>query len=175
MKRDDLTELLSDDFGRLDDKQLMSLTIYGEARGESRDGQIAVGSVILERVEHRAWDGDTIKEVCLMPYQFSCYLPSDPNYIALKISAKNFEAQLLHSRSLRLCYDIASGLIAGTIPRTQEIAEHHICQYVETSLRRKVDRQATSLIGPERGTVAKKRWWARMRLVCTIGRHEFYV
>jgi hypothetical protein len=154
MKRDALKELLLDDFGKLDDKQLMSLVIYGEARGEGRAGAIAVGSVILERVEHRNWDGDTIKEVCLMPYQFSCLLPDDPNYIALKITAKNFEAQRLRSQALMICYDIASGLIAGTIPRTPEIAEHHVCQY------------CTSAVEPD--------WKSKMTLVATVGHHEFF-
>src|SRR3990170_4207690 len=110
MKRKELQQLINDTFGHLDDKQLMALTIYGEARGESRAGKIAVGSVILERVDHRAWDGDTIKEVCLMPWQFSCFLPADPNFPALKLIAENFDVQRLRSRTLQLCYDIASGL-----------------------------------------------------------------
>jgi spore germination cell wall hydrolase CwlJ-like protein len=67
MKTSDLKELLLDTFGHLSDKQLMALTIYGEARGEAKEGKVAVGSVILERVEHRRWDGETIPEVCLMP------------------------------------------------------------------------------------------------------------
>lgn len=155
MKRDELQKLLVETFGHLDDKQLMSLTIYGESRGEGRDGQIAVGSVILERVEHRAWDGNTIKAVCLMPYQFSCFLPSDPNFIALKLMAKNFEAQYGRSSALQKCYAVASGLIVGTIARTPEIAEHHATQY------------CTQSVFPD--------WKSKMKLVATVGHHEFYV
>jgi hypothetical protein len=77
------TELLQY-FGKLDDKQIMGLTIYGEARGEIDEGKIAVGTVILERVDKQGWMGKTIQEVCLKPYQFSCYLPSDPNFPKLK-------------------------------------------------------------------------------------------
>ena len=51
------------DFGFLSDDKLLCLTIYAEARGEPREGKIAVGSVILERVDHRNWDGKNIKEV----------------------------------------------------------------------------------------------------------------
>ena len=182
MKNNELQKLLIDTFGNLTDKQLLCLTIYGESRGEGREGQIAVGSVIQERVEHREWDGDTIHEVCLMPYQFSCFLPADPNFIALKLIVQNFDAQYGRSSALQKCFAIASGLIDGTIPRTPEIAEHHICQYVETNYRQKIDDSATSkdtlqralTTGPKLDEINKSRWWIRMKLVATFGHHEFY-
>ena len=154
MTRDELQKSLLADFGSLDDKQLMALTIYGESRGESREGQIAVGSVVLERVDHRGWDGDTIKEVCLMPWQFSCFLPQDPNYIDLKITARNFDARYEKSSALQKCYAVASGLIDGTIARTPEIAANHVCQY------------CTGAVNPS--------WKSKMKLVATVGHHEFY-
>lgn len=141
-------------FGHLTDKQLLALTLYGEARGESRDGQIAVGSVILERVDHRGWDGDTIKEVCLMPWQFSCFLPSDPNSGDLAIIALNFDARFSCSYALRACWVVATGLIDGTIERTPEIAAHHVCQY------------CTTAVNPD--------WKTKMTRVATVGHHEFY-
>ncbi len=153
-KSAEIKKLLNETFGRLDDKQILALTIYGEARGEGREGMIAVGSVILERVEHRGWDGDTIQEVCLMPWQFSCFLPADPNFIALKLMAQNFAAQHEKSRSLQNCYAVASGLLDGTIERTPEIAEHHVCQY------------CTQAVKPD--------WKSKMTLVATVGHHEFY-
>jgi spore germination cell wall hydrolase CwlJ-like protein len=67
MKTPDLKKLLDQRFGHLSDDRLLALTIYGEARKKSREGKIAIASVVLERVEHRNWDGQTIKEVCLMP------------------------------------------------------------------------------------------------------------
>ena len=153
MNRVELQKSLLADFGSLDDKQLMALTIYGEARGEGREGMIAVGSVILERVDHRGWDGDTIKEVCLMPWQFSCFLPQDPNYIDLKITARNFDARYEKSSALQKCYAVASGLIDG-IARTPEIAAHHATQY------------CTGAVNPD--------WKKKMKLVATVGHHEFY-
>jgi hypothetical protein len=38
-------------FKKLDKKQLLSLAIYGEARGEAIEGKIAVASVIMNRIE----------------------------------------------------------------------------------------------------------------------------
>ncbi len=154
MKTSALKEFLFDTFGHLEDAQLMALTVYGEARGEADEGKVAVGSVILERVERRDWDGKTVSEVCLMPYQFSCYLPDDPNFQALKLIAGDWDAKMMHSRDLRGCYKIASGLLSGEIPRTPEIAEHHAMQYKTLKCR--------------------AAWAEKMKKVAVIGRHEFY-
>lgn len=175
MTNADLKKYLLDTFGHLDDKQLLAITIYAEARGEGRDGMIAQGSVVLERVEHRGWDGDTIQEVCLMPWQFSCFLPQDPNFIALKMMAANFDAQYRQSGTLQKCYAVASGLIDGTIARTPEIAAHHICQYVEANYRQKIDESTKTATGAALEKINKSRWWIRMKLVTTVGHHEFYV
>lgn len=162
MNRENLKSLLWDTFGHLSEAQLMALVLYGEARGESPEGKTAVGSVILERVDHRKWDGETIHEVCLMPYQFSCLLPADPNFQILKLIADDWTTKFMRSRVLQECYQVAEGLIDGSIPRTPEIAEHHICQYVE-----KHYRQAAPL--------RTNRWWEKMKLAATVGNHEFYV
>jgi len=50
-------------FDSLEPWQAMGLCIEREAGGEPREGKIAVATVILERVDHRSWDGKTIKEV----------------------------------------------------------------------------------------------------------------
>lgn len=154
MKKDEIKEMLTRVFSNLSKCKLLGLTIYGEARGESLEGRIAVGSVILERVDHRDWDGKTIHEVCLMPYQFSCYLPDDPNFIALKLIAESWDEKYRQSIALQQCYKIAKGLIEDNIPRTKEIADNHCCQY------KTID--------------CKADWAGKMKLVVTIGRHEFY-
>jgi spore germination cell wall hydrolase CwlJ-like protein len=50
-------------------------TVYGEARGESLEGQKAVASVIKNRVEANKsyWGGDTYTGVCYHPNQFECH------------------------------------------------------------------------------------------------------
>jgi len=158
MKPAAIKEILLDTFGHLDDKQLLALTVYGEARGERPIGKIAVASVILERVDHRDWDGNTIREVCLMPYQFSCYLPDDPNFPKLMKIAQNWEATIAgsdpESASLLECYKIAAGLLSGVIPRDSIIVKFHATQYK---------------------TVTCHAGWAdRMKRVTTIGAHEFF-
>lgn len=52
------------------DVQLLAKTISAEARGESYEGQVAVGAVILNRVEHSSFP-DTISGVVYQPGAFS--------------------------------------------------------------------------------------------------------
>jgi len=52
------------------DVQLLAKTISAEARGEPYEGQVAVGAVILNRVEHASFP-DTISGVVYQPGAFS--------------------------------------------------------------------------------------------------------
>ena len=51
----------------------LARTVYGEARGETLDGKIAVAWTVRNRVERPRWWGRTYNEVCLKPKQFSCW------------------------------------------------------------------------------------------------------
>jgi hypothetical protein len=93
------------------------------------EGKIAVGTIILERVDHRDWDGKTINEVCLKAQQFSCWDPTDPNRPQLEKIIKNWTHEMANNAALSSCYGIAEGLITGRIPRTKEIKEAHATQY----------------------------------------------
>ena len=62
----------------------LARTIYGEARGESLSGRVAIANVILNRIKRKSWFGKTVKEVCLKPWQFSCWNSNDPNRNKIK-------------------------------------------------------------------------------------------
>ena len=59
------------------DLRTVAETIWGEARGEPFEGKLAVAWVIVNRAKKR-----NLKpyQVCLQPYQFSCWNDKDPNY-----------------------------------------------------------------------------------------------
>jgi spore germination cell wall hydrolase CwlJ-like protein len=154
MKKEELAALINKTFGHLDGKQIMALTIYGEARGEKQHGRIAVGSTILERVDKQTWMGKTNQAVCLMPYQFSCYLPSDPNFEKLMEIAEAWDMAYQQNKALQECYAIASGLIDGTIPREPRIAIPHATHYKTLTCR--------------------AAWESEMKKVAVIGGHEFF-
>jgi N-acetylmuramoyl-L-alanine amidase len=137
-------------FKDLDDCQLMGLTIYGEARGESTQGRIAVGSVILERVKRGGWFGKTIKTVILLPYQFSCFLQNDPNYKKLLNISNNWETCINNDNALKECYDVSCALIEGRV-QPNIIATHY------------------------KTNNCKASWENKMRKVGVIGNHSFFI
>jgi spore germination cell wall hydrolase CwlJ-like protein len=99
-----------------EDIDILSRTIFGEARGEPLAGKIAVGRIIINRAEidlgndgKPDWWGETIKGVCLQPYQFSCWNSNDPNRSRL------LTAQL-GDRVFATCLAAAGMAIAGDGP-----------------------------------------------------------
>lgn len=68
------------------DRDILARTLWGEARGESTTGQIAVAWTIRNRVNDgkaKSWWGEGYVGVCQKPYQFSCWNKNDPNYAFL--------------------------------------------------------------------------------------------
>ncbi|KJZ41563.1 cell wall hydrolase [Pseudomonas fluorescens] len=68
------------------DRDILARTLWGEARGESLAGQIAVAWTIRNRVDDgktKSWWGEDYAGVCQKPYQFSCWNKSDPNFAYL--------------------------------------------------------------------------------------------
>lgn len=62
-----------------EDIDTLARTLFGEARGETMQGKIAVAWTVLNRVAAKSWYGKTIKDVCLKPWQYSAWNSNDPN------------------------------------------------------------------------------------------------
>jgi len=73
---------------RSEDLELLARIIYAEARGESFQGQVAVGAVILNRLEHPAFP-KTIREIIYAPGQFTAVTDRQ---IELKPDDKAYQA-----------------------------------------------------------------------------------
>lgn len=67
---DGILELVQDVF-------MLGLTVWREARGEPRDGKIAVAHSILNRVKRPSWWGDSVLSVVSKKWQYSSL--TDPN------------------------------------------------------------------------------------------------
>ena len=137
-------------FWKLTPTQLFALTLYGEARGESVEGKIAVGTIILERT--RA--GNSIKRTILQPQQFSCFSPNDKQYYRLNIIAEEWKYNYKKIPRLQECYAIAKGLVNGTITGHRLLLENRATHFKTISV--------------------KPEWSKKMNLVITIGGHQFY-
>ena len=95
------------------DIDILSKTIFGEARGESKEGQRAIGLVVLNRYRSNKWfSGTTIADTCLKYKQFSCWNRDDPNYKKLlEVSGDKITSFITLATDLvnGKCADITNG------------------------------------------------------------------
>lgn len=91
------------------DQEIVAKTIYGEARGETHQGRIAVCNVIFNRAKTPRWWGTSPRACCLHPYQFSCWNEGDPNRV--KIIAVTDEDPIYAE-----CLGIAKVAFANDLP-----------------------------------------------------------
>lgn len=104
------------------DRDIVARTIWGEARGESTAGQIAVAWTVRNRVEDgkaTSWWGEGYAGVCQKPFQFSCWNKSDPNY-AFLIGIKQ-----IPFRELAQARIAADQVIDGKMPDPTGSATHY--------------------------------------------------
>ena len=137
------------------DLDTMALTVWGEARGESAKGQIAVAWVIKNRWMHPRWwsrhsfdsiPDDTISAVCRDPWQFSCWNPSDPNRKKLEDSTTKDLDSFIQIR--KMCELV----LLNEISDPTNTADHYVVTKIANSVR-----------------------WARGRKPCAvIGNHSFF-
>lgn len=149
-------------FESLTDWQLMGLCLEREAGGEPYEGRVAVGTVIFERVDHRDWDGKTIKEVILKPWQFSWTMPeAGESYYdeSVKI-ASNWIDEYRKRVSLQDCCLIATGMIQCVVPRDPDLAKVNCCQYMNPKTAGKGQKDKLLAAG--------------MKVIKKIGAHEFF-
>lgn len=143
----------------LTDPQIVAVTLYGEARGEPIEGQIAVGCVLRNRYHTGRW-GSSYAKVCLAPWQFSCWQPEGgrANYDEVLALARELAtATVVPENALfRQCAWIAHGIIGEWICDTVRDATHYY---------------APDAMVPA-GAVPK--WAANKRPAVTIGRHLFF-
>lgn len=123
---------------------VMARTIWGEARNQGLAGMQAVANVIMNRVKRGGWYGVTPAEVCKKKYQFSCWLPSDPNYSKLQTVDTN-------DRQFAQALDVAKKALNGQIgDNTGGATEYH-----------------TTSIKPDWN-------WGKLSKTAVIGDHIFY-
>ncbi len=87
----------------------MTQTVFGEARGESPKGKVAVACVILNRARKGGWWGSTPADVCYKRYQFSCWNLGDPNRERIQVEAANSEKMLSCMNAV-----LAASKVSGT-------------------------------------------------------------
>jgi len=103
---------------------ILARTLWGEARGEKVRGIEAVAALVMNRVKRaqdrggRHWWGNSIPQVCLKPWQFSCWNPGDPNRVKL-------ERVTQEDRAFRICLRVARRAAAGVLDDPTLGATHY--------------------------------------------------
>jgi len=107
------------------DIDILARTIWGEARGESHEGRVAIANVIMNRVNMDLgndgkpdWWGEGVTQVCLKPFQFSCWLQNDPNRNKLLVVGSGDSA-------FADCLAIATDAVNGALPDITGGATHY--------------------------------------------------
>src|SRR5206468_1990445 len=105
------------------DFDILSRTLYGEARGEyDKTGPaalIAVANVIVNRFKKGGKYGQTLTEVCLKPRQFSCWNTFDPNRMI--IQEQDLEKDLL----FQFCQKVGQKVAKGIWPDLTRESDHY--------------------------------------------------
>lgn len=127
------------------DLDVLARTIYGEARGESWQGKVAVAYTIVNRAAHPSWWGKDVASVCLKPFQYSCWLASDPNFHLIQTVD-------LTSHAFRDCYAAACLVYNRTLSDPTLGSTHYY---------------ALSIPSPP-------AWAATLKATTVIGGHKFY-
>lgn len=97
----------------LSSAEIVGLTLIGEGRGEPIESQVAIGSVIRNRVN--LWK-NTYYDTCLKPEQFSCWNKNDPNYpILIELSNKLLQGRMIDDIYLLECLYIGAGIVLNQI------------------------------------------------------------
>lgn len=128
--------------------ELLAGLIFGEARGESWLGKVAVAQVVRNRVNKPGfWNwGCNWREVMLMPKQFSCFNENDPNLERI-IRTKN---RRKHDFTWQECWSIAELVYLDRIKDRLNGATHYCSVDVSPS------------------------WIDGVKYLGTIGKHNFY-
>ncbi len=115
------------DPGKYTAVEVLARTLYGEARGELVRGKEAVAAVVMNRVRRAKqrggyWWGSSAEEVCLRPWQFSCWNESDPNRKKILAVGQGTDK---NNRNFQSCLRIARRTLAGTLKDPTGGATHY--------------------------------------------------
>jgi N-acetylmuramoyl-L-alanine amidase len=130
---------------KLSEADLLARCIWGEARGESIRGKLAVAHVVLNRVNANSYYGSSIKEVILKPLHFSCFNENNPN-LAKILSLNSSNPDLAY------CQAVADVSLLTGNPDPTGGATHYYAAHVKPSW----------VSSPQ------------MKFLCKIGNHLFY-
>lgn len=110
---------------KLPDDIVLALTIWGEARNQPIEGQIAVGCVVRNRLKRAVNTAPRWRDVCLADEQFSCFNADDPNAGPIARAAAMLMTAV-PTPELEQALWIAEGLMSGAALDNTKGATHYL-------------------------------------------------
>jgi N-acetylmuramoyl-L-alanine amidase len=109
---------------------VLARTIYGEARSEFSQPEgglsalVAIANVVMNRTRAPQRFGKTLSEVCLKPYQFSCWNMKDPNYQIIS------SVQSGDNPVFDLCWHVAENVYQKKWPDLTQGSDHYYASWL---------------------------------------------
>jgi N-acetylmuramoyl-L-alanine amidase len=153
----------SDILASIDDRNALICTLYGEAAGESVHSKLAVACAIRNRVHADIgndgkpdWWGEGFKDVCLKPWQFSCWWETTANTDRV--------------------YELADNLLLGQRPKHALLVDEigWIADGVIGDAVRDVTNGATHYLTVRMLTTNPPPWAKKLTRVATSGSHAYF-
>ncbi|MBL8470745.1 MAG: cell wall hydrolase [Rhodocyclaceae bacterium] len=109
---------------------VLARTLWGEARGEPErvEAMSAVAWVVLNRVRKQTWWGKTVVDVCLKPFQFSCWNPNDrnrPRLLEVRSNRLGSADQQAFADALDIAQNAVSGALLQQDDPTRRATHYH--------------------------------------------------
>jgi len=105
--------------------EVLALTIWGEARGESIEGQVAVANVIMNRWRANPSKYKSVIDVCLEKRQFSCWNEDDINRNKINSLAEKLNKGAIPTELKQFLY-IARGVLGFNFYDNTKGSKHYI-------------------------------------------------
>lgn len=108
------------DFLTDSEQALLARMLFGEARDCSELEKVAIAYTAINRAnDGKKWNGETINEAILKPYQYSCFNNSDPN------KEKLMDPEKYDGKSFQECLTIAQRILKGEYKQYNKGATHY--------------------------------------------------
>lgn len=108
------------DFTKDSEQVLLARMLFGEARDCSELEKVAIAYTVVNRAnDGKKWNGETIKEAILKPFQYSCFNNSDPN------KEKLMDPEKYDNKSFQECLAVAQKVLNGEYKQRNSGATHY--------------------------------------------------
>jgi N-acetylmuramoyl-L-alanine amidase len=107
------------------DQEALTLTIWGEARGEPIEGKLGVAAVMRNRVLAHYRQARNYVDVCTAHAQFSAWTDE-----ASQMNTEQADYERHADPDLQLCDEIAKATIAGLLPDPTNGANHYYAESI---------------------------------------------